>query len=68
MGAIRDLIMINHDEFVSCDDSGQMIIWNSKDNKMKGFSLKSIGASISEPMLCLCLTEERGKFLIAGLK
>lgn len=35
---------------------------------MKGFSLKSIGSKIIESMLCLCLTEDRGKFLIAGMK
>jgi hypothetical protein len=35
---------------------------------MKGFSLKSIGSRVIESMLCLCLTEDRGKFLIAGMK
>lgn len=35
---------------------------------MKGFSLKSIGSKIIESMLCLTLTEDRGKFLVAGLK
>lgn len=35
---------------------------------MKGFSLKSIGSKIVESMMCLTLTDERGKFLIAGMK
>ena len=35
---------------------------------MKGFSLKSIGSKLVDSLLCLCLTEERGKFLVAGIK
>lgn len=35
---------------------------------MKGFSLKSIGSKLIESLLCLTLTEDRGKFLIAGMK
>lgn len=35
---------------------------------MKGFSLKSIKAPIIEPIYCLALTEERGKFMIGGMR
>jgi hypothetical protein len=34
---------------------------------MKGFSLKD-HCPIVEPILCIALTEEKGKFMIAGLK
>lgn len=35
---------------------------------MKGFSLKSIKSSVIEPIYCICLTEDRGKFLVAGMR
>lgn len=35
---------------------------------MKGFSLKSIESPVIEPILCLALTEEKGKFLLGGTK
>ena len=35
---------------------------------MKSLTLKGIKSKIIEPMLCVTLTEDRGKFLVAGLK
>ena len=35
---------------------------------MKGFSLKSIDSPVIESILSLTLTEDKGKFLVAGLK
>ena len=67
-GPVRDIIKINLNEFVSCDESGQVIVWNKKTNKMKGFSLASIKSKTIEPILCLTLTEERGKFLVCGMR
>jgi WD40 repeat protein len=67
-GPVRDMIKINFFEFVSCDESGQVIVWNKKTNKMKGFSLASIKAKVVEPILSLALTEERGKFLACGTR
>ena len=67
-GAVRGIAKIGLNEFISCDESGQVIIWNRKTNKMKGFSLKSIKSTVIEPIYCLCLTEERGKFLVCGMR
>mmetsp|Transcript_6175 Transcript_6175/g.5562 ORF Transcript_6175/g.5562 Transcript_6175/m.5562 type:complete len:325 (+) Transcript_6175:562-1536(+) len=67
-GPVRDLMKIGLHEFVSCDESGQIIIWNKQTSKMKGFSLQSIRSKVIEPIYCLCLTEARGKFLVAGLR
>jgi len=35
---------------------------------MKGFSLKSIGCKVIESFLSLCLTDDRGKYLVCGMK
>jgi hypothetical protein len=35
---------------------------------MKGFSLQSIKAKVIEPIICLALTENRGKFLVCGTR
>ena len=35
---------------------------------MKGITLKQMKAPFIEPILCVTLTEERGKFLVGGLK
>ena len=47
---------------------GQVIVWNRKTQKMKGFSLETLKSPIISPITCLCLTEEKGKFLVCGLK
>jgi hypothetical protein len=35
---------------------------------MKGFSLKSVKSKVIEPITSLTLTEDRGKFLVCGMK
>lgn len=35
---------------------------------MKGFSLTSLKSPVIEPILCIALTEEKGKFLLGGMK
>ena len=35
---------------------------------MKGFNLKSLKSPVIDAILCIGLTEERGRFLIAGIK
>lgn len=35
---------------------------------MKGFSLTSINSKVIEPFHCVTLTEERGKFMVAGMR
>lgn len=42
-------------------------MWNKKDSKMKGFNLKDVG-NVVEPLLCLGLTDDRGKFLVCGMR
>lgn len=34
---------------------------------MKGFNLKDVG-NVIEPIYCLALTEDRGKFLVCGMR
>jgi len=65
---VRDIIKLNSQEFISCDDAGQIIFWNKKKNQMKGFNLKGIDSPVVEPILCLCLTEGNQKFLVGGMK
>ena len=35
---------------------------------MKGFSLDNLNSPVIEPILCICLTEEKGKFLVCGMR
>ena len=35
---------------------------------MKGFSLESLDSPVVEPILSMALTEEKGKFLVAGMR
>lgn len=34
---------------------------------MKGFSLKKLKATVVASITCMCLTDERGKFLVGGM-
>lgn len=66
-GPVRDIVKITHYEFASSDDGGHVIIWNRKDNKMKGMSLKEM-SPVVEPILCMTMTEDKGQYLVGGLK
>jgi len=70
-GIVRAALKMTHDEFITCCDEGQFIIWNKKKSSMRGFTLQNIGSPIIEPVLCMGMTDmDRGqyKFLLGGLK
>ena len=62
------MIKLNANEFVTCDDNGQIIFWNKKNKKMRGFSLNQIKSPVIEPIYCVALTERRDKFLVGGMR